>query len=129
VITPAALAAQLEARGHRVVFPPDGDAATFEVVGLAGGPDVEVSVQDDGRLCCHYTGASEAQAAVVIARLPVPGHMNVQAVTGDTLTATWSGIEVEWEHLPAAPGVAAAALLAHLAVLDGGRDDAGDEEG
>lgn len=30
----------------------------------------------------------------------MPAHPHVQALTGDTLTATWSGIEIEWEHLP-----------------------------
>jgi hypothetical protein len=122
------LAARVAAGGHQVVFPAGRDPATFKVAGLPGGPDVEVSVQDDGRVCCHYTGRSQAQAAVVIAGLPVPGDPDVQALTGDTLTATWSGIEIEWEHLPpgggqpADPALAAAALLAHLAVLGGHHD-------
>jgi hypothetical protein len=128
------LAARVAAGGHRVVFPAGRDPATFKVAGLPGRPDVEVSVQDDGRVCCHYTGSSEAQAAVVMARLPVPGHRDVQALTGDTLTATWSGIEIEWEHLPprsehpARPGPAAAALLAHLAILGGDCHDDGEDE-
>jgi hypothetical protein len=124
------LAARVAAGGHQVVFPAGSDPATFKVAGLPGGPDVEVSAQENGRVCCHYTGRSQAAAAVVIARLPVPGHPDVQALTGDTLTATWSGIEIEWEHLPpggqpADPGLAAAALLAHLAVL-AGHDDGED---
>jgi hypothetical protein len=127
------VAARVADGGHQVVFPPGRDAATFKVAGLPGEPDVEVSAQDDGRLCCHYTGASQAQAALVIARLPVPGHPDVQVIAGDTLTATWNGIEIEWEHLPRpgehglGPNVAAA-LLAHLAVLGGGHRDDGEED-
>ena len=98
------LAARVAAGGHQVVFPAGRDPATFKVAGLPGGPDVEVSAQDDGRVSCHYTGRSQAHAAVVIAGLPVPGHPHVQALTGDTLTATWSGTEIEWEHLPPGGG-------------------------
>ena len=125
------LAAWVAASGLPVAFPAGRDPATFTVAGLPGGPDVEVSAQETGRVCCHYAGRSHAQAAAVIARLPVPGHPQAQALTGDTLTATWSGIEIEWEYLPpgsgrpADPGLAAAALLEHLAVL-AGRDDGED---
>lgn len=126
------LAARVTASGYKVVFPPGRDPATFKVDRLPGVPDVEVSVEDDGRVSCHFTGTSQAQAAVVIARMPVPGHPDVQALTGDTLTATWGGIEIAWEHVPPAgrhlAGVAAAELLAHLAVLRGGHQDDGEDE-
>jgi hypothetical protein len=127
------LAARLAGRGYQVWFPPGRDPATFKVTGLPGGPDVEVSAGDDGRASCHYTGCTRARAASVIARLPAPGHPGVPALIGDTLTATWDGIEVEWHYLPphqersACPELAAAALLAHLAVLDGRHHDGEDD--
>jgi hypothetical protein len=58
----------------------------------------------------------------------------VRVIAGDTLTETWGGIEIEWEHLPraggpgAGPGLVADGLLAHLAVLAGGRRDDGEDE-
>jgi hypothetical protein len=121
-----ALAARLEARGYQVSFPPGRDPAVFKVTGLPGRPDVEVSAEDDGSAACHYTGCTPAQAAKVIARLPAPVRSQVQ-VAGETATATWGGIEVEWhyqppEERPADPGQMTAALLAHLAVLDGRSD-------
>ena len=127
-----ALAARLAAHGYQTWFPPGRDPATFKVTGLPGGPDVEVSVGDDGGTSCYYTGRSAAEAASVIARLPVPGKPRARLAVRDTLTATWDGIEIEWhclppgEGCPAGPGQAAA-LLAHLAVLSGGRDDGEDE--
>jgi hypothetical protein len=76
---------------------------------------------------------AEVNGAVHSEICAVPAHPHVQALTGDTLTATWSGIEIEWEHLPRAvgspgtrAGLAAAAVLAHLAVLGGGHDDGED---
>jgi hypothetical protein len=120
-----ALAARLEERGYRVRFPPGRDPAVFKVDGLPGGPDVEVSAGDDGWTSCYYTGRSAAEAVGVIARLPFPGHPQAQAYVGDTLTATWGGIEIEWHHMPphhgrpAGPGQAVAALLGHMAVLAG----------
>jgi hypothetical protein len=47
------------------------------------------------------------------------------------VTATWDGIEIEWHYQPpagqpAGPDQVAAALLAHLAALDG-RDDRKDD--
>jgi hypothetical protein len=79
---------------------------------------------------CHYTGCTPAQAAKVIARLPAPGRSHVQ-LAGETATATWDGIEVEWHYQPpqeqpADPRQMTAALLAHLAVL-GGRDHRKDD--
>ena len=127
------LAARLAGHGYQVRFPPGRDPAAFKVTGLPGDPDVEVSAEEDGCTSCYYTGRSTAEAATVIARLPVPGHPQVQAVVRDTLTATWDGIEVEWHHLPsheghpADPDHAASALLAHLAVLDGGHHDGEDD--
>lgn len=124
------LAARLREYGYRVRFPPGRDPAAFKVMGLPGGPDVEVCAEDDGSTACHYTGRSRAQAARVIARLPVPGHPQIQAIVSGTLIATWDGIEVEWHYLPphgpADPGQITAALLAHLAILGGyhdGKDD------
>ena len=67
-----ALAARLEAHGYQVSFPPGRDPAVFKVTGLPGGPDVEVSAENDGSAACHYTGCTLAQAARVIARLPGP---------------------------------------------------------
>jgi hypothetical protein len=120
-----ALAARLAQHGYRVRFPPRRDPAVFKVTGLPGGPDVEVTAEDNGQVACHYTSRSTAGAARVIARLPVP---QPQADTQpDTVTATWDGIEIEWHYQPpdGQPADArrmTAALLAHLAVL-GGRDD------
>jgi hypothetical protein len=113
------------------MFPPGRDPAAFKVTGLPGGPDVEVTAEEDGSTACHYTGRSRAQAASVIARLPVPGHPQIQAIISGTLIATWDGIEVEWHYLPphgpADPGQITAALLAHLAVLGGGSHDGKDD--
>jgi hypothetical protein len=120
-----ALATWLAGHGHRVTFPPGRDPAVFTVTGLPGDPDVEVTAEDTGQAACHYVGRSAAEAAGVIARLPRTG-----AAESDTLTATWGGIEIEWHYQPlagpASPAAVAAALLAHLAVLDG-RDDRRDD--
>lgn len=96
--------------------------AAFKVTGLPGGPDVEVTAEDDGSAACHYTGRSTAEAAEVIARLPVPGYPEIEAATADTAIATWDGIEVEWhcqlrDGQPADPDQVTAALLAHLRIL------------
>jgi len=112
-----ALAARLAQHGYRASFPPGRDPAVFKVTGLIGGPCVEVSAEEDGQAACHYTGRSAAEAAPVIARLPPES-------APDTVTATWDGIEIEWhyqppEGQPADPRQMTAALLAHLAVLDG----------
>jgi hypothetical protein len=120
-----ALAARLAQHGYRVSFPPGRDSAVFKVTGLPGGPCVEVSAEDNGQAACHYTGRSAAEAARVIARLPVPGQPQDESAP-DTVTATWDGIEIEWHYQPpdgqpADPRQMTAALLAHLAVL-GGRD-------
>ena len=125
-----ALAARLAAHGYATWFPPGRDPATFKVTGLPGGPDVEVSAGDDGGTSCYYTGRSTAEAAGVIARLPVPGKP--QAADRDTLTASWDGIEIEWHCLPPGEGCPAdpeqaAALLAYLAVLGGGLNDGEDD--
>ena len=127
-----ALAARLAAHGYQTWFPPGRDPATFKVTGLPGGPDVEVSAGDDGGTSCYYTGRSRAEAASVIARLPVPGKPRPQVADRDTLTATWDGIDIEWHYLPPGEGCPAdpeqaAALLAHLAVLSGGFHDGEDE--
>lgn len=89
-----ALAARLAQHGYRVSFPPGRDPAVFKVTGLRGRPDVEVSAKNDGSEACHYTGCTQAQAARAIARLSAPGRSQV-AVAGETVTATWGGIEVE----------------------------------
>jgi len=118
-----ALATRLAQHGYRVSFPPGRDPAVFKVTGLPGRPDVEVSAENDGSAHCHYTGCTPVQAAKVIARLPAPGRSQVE-VAGEITTATWGGIEVEWHYQPpdgqpADPRQMTAALLAHLAVLDG----------
>ncbi|MGH3248352.1 MAG: hypothetical protein ACRDOI_19415, partial [Trebonia sp.] len=124
-----ALAARLEAHGYQVSFPPGRDPAAFKVTGLPDGPYVEVTAEEDGQAACHYTGRSPAEAARVIARLPAPGQPQAESQP-DTVTATWDGIEIEWHYQPpagpACPDQVAAALLAHLAVLDG-RDDRKDD--
>ena len=116
------LAARLEEHGYTVAFPPGRDPAVFKVTGLPGGPYVEVTAEDSGQAACHYTGRSAAEAAQVIARLPAPGQPQ-DDVGPDTLTATWDGIEIEWHYQPPAGSAGldqvAAAVLAHLAVLDG----------
>lgn len=116
------LAARLAERGYHVMFPAGRDPAAFNVTGLPGAPDVEVAAEDDGSAACHYTGRSIAEAAEVIARLPVPGHPEIEAATADTVIATWDGIEVEWHYRPldgqpADPGRVTAALLDHLGIL------------
>jgi hypothetical protein len=121
-----ALAVRLEAHGYQVSFPPGRDPAVFKVTGLPGRPDVEVSAENDGSAACHYTGCTPVQAAKVIARLPAPGRSQVQ-VAGETATATWGGIEVEWHYQPPEdqlgdPRQMTAALLTHLAVLGGNQD-------
>ena len=82
---------------------------------------MEVTAEDAGQAACHYVGRSAAEAADVIARLPQTG-----VTESDTLTATWGGIEIEWHYQPpaspAGPDQVAAALLAHLDVLDGHHD-------
>lgn len=120
------LAARLEEHGYVVVFPPGRDPAVFRVTGLPGGPYVEVTAEDNGQAACHYVGRSTAEAARVIARLPVPAQFLPESVP-DTVTATWDGIEIEWHYQPPAGQSAgldqvAAAVLAHLAVLDGHHD-------
>ena len=117
-----ALAARLGEHGCCVTFPSGRDPAVFKVTGLPGDPDVEVTAEDSGQAACHYVGRSAAEAAHVIARLPLAG-----AAESDTLTATWGGIEIEWHcqppaGQPAGPDQVAAALLAHLAVLGGHHD-------
>jgi hypothetical protein len=117
------LAALLEDDGYRVMFPPGRDPAVFKVTGLDGRPYVEVTAEDNGQAACHYTGRSPAEAARVIARLPAPGQSQAESAP-DTVTATWDGIEIEWHYQPpagqpAGPDQVAAAVLAHLAVLDG----------
>lgn len=116
------LAARLEEHGYTVEFPPGRDPAVFKVTGLPGGPYVEVTAEDSGQAACHYTGRSAAEAARVIARLPAPGQPQADTQP-DTVTATWDGIEIEWHYQPPAGSVGldqvAAAVLAHLAVLDG----------
>jgi hypothetical protein len=118
-----ALAARLAQHGYRVSFPPGRDPAVFKVTGLPGGPCVEVTAEENGQAACHYTGRSEAEAARVIARLPVPGQPQDESAP-DTVTATWDGIEIEWHYQPpdgqpADPRQMTAAPLAHLAALDG----------
>jgi hypothetical protein len=118
-----ALAARLAQHGYRVTFPPGRDPAVFKVTGLPGGPCVEVTAEDNGQAACHYTGRSKAEAARVIARLPVPSPPQ-DGSQPDIVTATWGGIEIEWHYQPpdgqpADPRQMTAAPPAHLAVLDG----------
>lgn len=118
-----ALAARLAQHGYQVSFPPGRDPAVFKVTGLPGDPYVEVTAEEDGQAACHYTGRTTAEAARVIARLPVPGQPQAE-YQPDTMTATWDGIEIEWHYQPpsgqpADPRQVTAALLAHLAVIDG----------
>ncbi len=120
------LAARLEEHGYTVAFPPGRDPAVFRVTGLPASPYVEVTAEDNGQAACHYTGRTTAEAAEVIARLPVPGLPQAESAP-DTVTATWDGIEIEWHYQPPAGQPAgldqvAAALLAHLAVLNGHHD-------
>lgn len=117
------LAARLEEHGYAVAFPPGRDPAVFKVTGLPDGPYVEVTAEDHGQAACHYTGRSAAEAAQVIARLPAPGQPQAESAP-DTVTATWDGIDIEWHYQPpaghpAGPDQVAAAVVAHLAVLDG----------
>jgi len=123
------LAARLAERGYRVRFPPGRDPAAFRVTGLPGGPHVEVTAEDDGSVSCYYTGRSAAEAAQVIARISAADHSQDRAFAGDTVTAIWGGIEVEWHYVPpagraAGPGQVITALFAHLAILDGRHDGA-----
>ena len=94
-----ALADRLAAHGYKVSFPPGRDPAVFKVTGLADGPCVEVSAEDNGQAACHYTGRSTAEAAPVIARLPVAGQPGDEFAP-DTVTTTWDGIEIEWHYQP-----------------------------
>jgi hypothetical protein len=117
------LAARLEEHGYTVAFPAGRDPAVFRVTGLPASPYVEVTAEDNGQAACHYTGRATAEAAEVIARLPVPGQPQDESAP-ETVTATWDGIEIEWHYQPpagqpAVPDEVAAAVLAHLAVLDG----------
>lgn len=68
-----ALAARLAQHGYQVCFPPGRDPAVLKVTGLPGSSYVEVTAEDNGQAACHYTGRTTAEAAQVIARLPVPG--------------------------------------------------------
>lgn len=120
------LAARLGEHGYTVAFPAGRDPAVFRVTGLPASPYVEVTAEDNGQAACHYTGRTTAEAAEVIARLPVPGQPQDESAP-DTVTATWDGIEIEWHYQPpdgqpADLDQVAAALLAHLAVLDGHHD-------
>jgi hypothetical protein len=117
------LAARLEEHGYTVAFPAGRDPAVFRVTGLPASPYVEVTAEDNGQAACHYTGRTTAEAAEVIARLTVSGQPQDESAP-DTVTATWDGIEIEWHYQPpagqpAGPDEVAAAVLAHLAVLDG----------
>ncbi len=120
-----AVAARLTVHGYDVWFPPGSAPAVFKVTSLPDAPDVEVCAEDDGSASCLYTGRTRAEAAKVIGRLPVPGHSQIQAITADTLTATWDGIAVEWHYFApetADPEELANLLLAHLGILrDGDR--------
>jgi hypothetical protein len=115
------LAARLEEHGYTVAFPPGRDPAVFRVTGLPASPYVEVTAEDNGQAACHYTGRTTTEAAEVIARLPVPGQPQDESAAD---TVTGDGIEIEWHYQPpagqpAGPDEVAAAVLAHLAVLDG----------
>jgi hypothetical protein len=124
-MTPA-LAARLAALGYQLRLPPGRDPAMLEVAGPPGDPDVEVSAEDDGAASCHYTGRIKAEAAKVIGLPTVRGHPQIQAITASTLTAARDGIAIEWHYLPqerkpCGLDQVTTALLAHLAVLGGGK--------
>jgi hypothetical protein len=126
-----ALAARLTEHGYRVTSLSRRDPAVFQLIGLPGDPDVEVTAEDNGPAACHYTGSNLAEAAAVIARLPLSGYPGTRADASNAVTAAWEGIEIEWHYLtlpgqPADMEQVAAALLAHLSVLAGwsGKHDA-----
>ena len=121
------LATWLTAHGYRVRFPPGRDVAVFQVTGLTGDPYVEVCAEEDGCTGCHYTGRTAAGAAEIIARLPATTPPGIDV-------ATWDGIEIEWHCIPpdgqpASPDHIARLLLAHIAVLAGGRERVSAAEG
>jgi hypothetical protein len=125
-----ALAARLAEHGYRVTFPSRRDPAVFKLTGLPGDPDVEVTAEDNRPAACHFTGSSLAEAATVIARLPLSGYPGIRADASNTVIAAWEGIEIEWHYLalpgqPVGTEQVAAALLDHLSVLAGrsGRRD------
>lgn len=103
-----ALAACLGEHGYQVMVPPGRDPAVFKVTGLPGGADVEVTAEDNGLTACYYAGRSTAEAAEVIARLPVPGHPQDRIALP---ASGWTAADV---------GQVTDALLAHLDILDGG---------
>jgi hypothetical protein len=91
-------AARVEAAGYQVQFPPGRDPAMFKVIGLPGGPHVEVTAEEDGSAGCFYMGRTPADAAQVIGRLPGhPDHPDVEI-------STWEDIAVEWNYLPRTSG-------------------------
>ena len=58
---------------------------------------------------------------------PPAGSAGLDQVAGEISTATWGGTEIEWDYQPpdgqrVGLDQIAAALLAHLAVLDGSHD-------
>jgi len=123
------LAAQVSACGYQVRSTAGADPAVFTVTGLPGRPRVEVIAEEDGSVCCLYTSRSQAEAALVLAQLPVPGHPQVQAATASTLIAARDGTCIDWQYRPPRSGTAGpdqftAALLDHLAILSGGQPDA-----
>ena len=125
-----ALASRLAEHGYRVRFLPGREPAVFQLTGLPGDPDVEVTAGDNGPAACHSTGSGLAAAATATARLPVSGHPAARAAS-DTPITGGEGTEIEWHYLtspgqPVDAGQVAAALLAHLSVLAGwsGRRDA-----
>jgi hypothetical protein len=122
--TARALAPRLAEHGYRVTFPAGRDPAVFKLTGRPGDPDVEVTAEDNGPAACRHRGSGLAEAAAVIARLPVPGYSAAQAAASDTVITAWGGIEIEWHYLTspaqsAGVGQVGAALLAHLSVLAG----------
>ncbi|MGH3280895.1 MAG: hypothetical protein ACRDNW_17420 [Trebonia sp.] len=130
-----ALATRLAGHGYRVTFLSRRDSrrdpAVFKLTGLPGDPDIEVTAEDNGLAACHSTGSNLAEAAAVIARLPLSGYPGTWADASNAVIAAWEGIEIEWHYLllpgqPADTEQVAAALLAHLSVLAGwsGKRDA-----
>jgi hypothetical protein len=118
------VAGRVGAHGYEVRFPAGRGRSVFTVV-LPGGPEAEVTVEEDGFTGCLYTGRTLAEAAQVIGRLPAPGMSDGVFADGDVRIATWDGIGVDWHYLSsrgqsAHPETIASFLIDRLAIITGG---------